>query len=69
MGGLGVREASLAALLAPMGAPAAKVVGVGLLWQTILFAGGLMGGLGLLVSAGLRRSLESPPLQVDSANR
>lgn len=49
LGGLGVREASLAALLAPFGAPPARVVAVGLLWQSILVASGLLGGLILLV--------------------
>jgi uncharacterized membrane protein YbhN (UPF0104 family) len=44
-GGIGVREASLAAFLAPFGAPAERVVAVGLLWQSILLAGGLLGGL------------------------
>ena len=47
--GLGVREATLAAILAPMGANAVKVVAVGLVWQTILIAGGLVGGISLLL--------------------
>jgi uncharacterized membrane protein YbhN (UPF0104 family) len=46
--GLGVREASLAGLLSQFGAEPAAVVAVGLLWQSILFAGGLLGGLLLL---------------------
>jgi len=53
--GLGVREASLAALMAPFGAAPAKVVAIGLLWQTILFAGGLIGGLALLLTTRLGR--------------
>lgn len=48
--GLGVREASLAGFLAPFGAPAAAVIGVGLLWQTIQLAGALLGGLVVLLS-------------------
>ena len=56
LGGLGVREASLAALLVRFGAAPSKVVGVGLLWQTILFAGGLLGGIGLLLLPKLRLS-------------
>jgi len=48
--GLGVREASLAGLLVPFGAPAAAIVGVGLLWQTIQFSGALLGGLFVLIS-------------------
>jgi glycosyltransferase 2 family protein len=49
LGGLGVREASLAALLAPLGASPPLVVAVGLLWQSILFASGLLGGGVLLL--------------------
>lgn len=48
--GLGVREASLAGLLAPFGGNAALVVAASLLWQTILWAGGLLGGLAFLLS-------------------
>ncbi len=46
LGGLGVREATLAALLVPFGAIAAEVVAAGLVWQAVLF---LTGGLGALV--------------------
>ncbi len=55
LGGLGVREAGLAALLAPFGAPAAIVVAVGLIWQTILIAGGLIGGGALALSGKIMR--------------
>lgn len=48
LGGLGVREASLAALLQPFGADAGLVVAVGLIWQTILYASGV---LGILIGA------------------
>jgi uncharacterized protein (TIRG00374 family) len=48
--GIGVREASLAGFLAPFGAPAAQVIGIGLLWQTIQIAGGILGGLALMLS-------------------
>ncbi|MGB0661363.1 MAG: lysylphosphatidylglycerol synthase transmembrane domain-containing protein [Mangrovicoccus sp.] len=44
--GLGLREASLAALLAPFEAVSALVVAAGLAWQFVLF---LTGGLGALV--------------------
>jgi uncharacterized protein (TIRG00374 family) len=50
LAGLGVREISLAAFLAPLGAAPAAVVATGLLWQTILFATGLIGGAILVVS-------------------
>ncbi|HWP48966.1 MAG TPA: lysylphosphatidylglycerol synthase transmembrane domain-containing protein [Candidatus Limnocylindrales bacterium] len=45
MGGLGVREIALVTLLGRFGIPASSSVGLGLLWQTILVAGGGMGGL------------------------
>jgi uncharacterized membrane protein YbhN (UPF0104 family) len=55
-GGLGVREASLAAFLSPFGAPAERVVAVGLMWQSILLAGGLLGGLLLILVSRSKRS-------------
>ena len=51
LAGLGVREASLAALLAPLDADPAKVVAVGLLWQAVIFATGILGGLMLLLTS------------------
>jgi uncharacterized membrane protein YbhN (UPF0104 family) len=45
LGGLGVREAGLTALLAPFGAPAALSVAVGLSWESIIIVGGLIAGL------------------------
>jgi uncharacterized membrane protein YbhN (UPF0104 family) len=48
LGGLAVREATLAALLAPFGVPIALGVVCSLLWQTVLIAGGLLGGLAWL---------------------
>ena len=50
LAGLGVREASLAGLLAPLGAAPASVVATGLLWQTLLFATGLIGGALVVLS-------------------
>ncbi len=71
LGGLGVREAALAVLLGQFGVPAALAVAVGLVWQTVLAAGGGLGGLLylLLPSAAPRSprgarevgSLWSPP--------
>ncbi len=49
LGGLAVREASLAALLLPFGVPVSRSVVCSLLWQTVLIAGGLLGGLIWLV--------------------
>jgi len=43
-GGIGVREAALAALLLPFGAPAALTVAAGLAWEAIVITGALCGG-------------------------
>ena len=43
LGGIGVREASLAALLTPFGAAAPGVVAASLIWQAVLFVTGLIG--------------------------
>lgn len=45
LGGLAVREATLAALLVPFGVRPSAGVAVSLVWQSVLIAGGLMGGL------------------------
>lgn len=44
-GGLGVRDATLAAILAPFGVPVALGVVASLTWQAVLIVGGLLGGL------------------------
>ena len=44
-GGLGVREASIAGLMAPLGYPAAGVIAASLIWATIQFATGALGAL------------------------
>ncbi|HSM16364.1 MAG TPA: lysylphosphatidylglycerol synthase transmembrane domain-containing protein [Gemmatimonadales bacterium] len=53
LGGLAVREATLAALLVPFGVRPSVGVAASLVWQSVLIAGGLLGGLLWLV---LRRS-------------
>ncbi len=45
MNGLGVREASMALLMAPFGAPKDLVVAVGLIWQAVLYASGAIGAV------------------------
>lgn len=57
LGGLAVREGSLAALLLPFGVPAALSVVCSLLWQSVLIAGGLLGGLLWLVLGRRRRAM------------
>lgn len=49
-GGIGVREAALAALLVPFGAPPALSVAAGLAWEAIVIAGALLAGLFALSS-------------------
>ena len=48
LGGLGLREAAMSRLLAPFGADPAQVIAIGLIWQTILYASGLIGVLAQL---------------------
>jgi glycosyltransferase 2 family protein len=45
LGGLGVREASMAGLLRPFGADPAQVIAIGLVWQSLLYVSGLIGFL------------------------
>lgn len=52
LGGLGVRESSLAALLLPFGASAPQVVASGLAWQGILYLAGALGAVILVASGG-----------------
>jgi uncharacterized membrane protein YbhN (UPF0104 family) len=73
LGGLAVRDATLGALLVPAGVPLALGVIASLIWQSVVIAGGLLGGLlwwGMSRRAGepsraLRRnlSLASAPLR------
>lgn len=48
-GGIGVREVALAALVAPFGAAPVLTVAVGLVWETVIVAGGLLAGLASFV--------------------
>jgi uncharacterized membrane protein YbhN (UPF0104 family) len=45
IGGLGVRDATLAALLASFGVPPALSLAASLIWQSVVIAGGLLSGL------------------------
>jgi uncharacterized membrane protein YbhN (UPF0104 family) len=45
LGGLGIREAGLVALLAPFRVPATLSVATGLAWESIIIVGGLLAGL------------------------
>lgn len=45
LGGLGVRDATLAALLVPFGVPLAQGLVASIAWTTVMIGGGLLGGL------------------------
>jgi len=50
LGGLGVREAALAALLAPFAVTGTLAVAEALIWQSVLLGFGLLAGIALLLS-------------------
>jgi uncharacterized protein (TIRG00374 family) len=52
-GGIGIREATLVGLLSPFGAPAHLVLASGLVWEGIVWCGGLIAGAAAFL---LRRS-------------
>ena len=57
-GGIGVREAALVALLTPFGAPSHLVLAAGLVWESVIIAGGLLSGGAAFL---LRRAASSRP--------
>ncbi len=61
LGGIGVREAALVALLAPYGAPREAVLASGILWQAVL---ALSGVAGLIVTQTLRRSAKAVDVSI-----
>ncbi len=64
LGGLAVRETTLAALLTPFGVPFALGVVCSLLWQTVLIGGGLLGGLVWLVLSRARQGAVERPATI-----
>ncbi|MGA7459385.1 MAG: lysylphosphatidylglycerol synthase transmembrane domain-containing protein [Candidatus Korobacteraceae bacterium] len=52
LGGLGVREAGMVAMLAPFGVSPALALAAGLAWESIILAGGLCSGLISFVIGG-----------------
>ena len=55
-GGIGVREAAQATLFAPFGVSAVLAVAVGLIFEAVIIAGGLLGGLVAIVLGRLDRA-------------
>jgi glycosyltransferase 2 family protein len=53
--GIGVREAALAALLLPFGAPAVLAVAAGIAWDAVVVGGAIAGGIFALVTGRLWR--------------
>jgi uncharacterized protein (TIRG00374 family) len=66
--GIGVREAALAALLVPFGAAGGVVVGVGLAWETIVIAAGLISGL-ISLLIGRLPTAQARPLETGVVER
>jgi len=50
LGGLGLREATLAGLMIPFGAASAPVVATSLIWQSVLFVAGFIGAIAWLLT-------------------
>ena len=63
LGGLGLREASLAALLGPFGAAPAQVVTAGLTWQAVLWLAGILGAL-ILTFSGIGWRPAAPATEI-----
>ena len=59
MGGLGVREAALALILARYGISFSSSVGLGLLWESVLVAGAGIGGVFYSLSIGQVKDRQS----------
>ena len=66
IGGLGVREVALAALLGRFGIPTASAVGLGLVWETILLAGGGIGGISYFL---FRKRVSEPDGSIAEAQK
>src|SRR2546422_3892717 len=66
-GGIGVREVALAALVAPFGAAPVLTVAVGLVWEAIIVAGGLLAGLASFVLARASAAASVTAASVSSA--
>lgn len=61
MGGIGVREVALAALLSRLLVPIQDSVALGFLWESVLISGGIIGGIIYLILTNLSK-LDAPSL-------
>jgi uncharacterized protein (TIRG00374 family) len=59
-GGIGVREASMALLLTPWNTPQSTCIALGILWFSVIFASGLLGGLAFALPQQSRRDPNGP---------
>jgi len=64
LGGLGVRDATLGAVLLPFGIPMASGVAVSLLWETVLIAGGLLAGATWVILSRTSGEIAGSPLSM-----
>jgi uncharacterized protein (TIRG00374 family) len=69
LGGIGVREAALGALLRPFGVAFATAVAIGLMWETIVVAGGLLAGMISLTAGREQKILERRSTQMVADKR
>ena len=66
-GGIGVREAALAVLVTPFGAPPVLTVAAGLVWETVVITAGLLSGA--LAFWSVRASAAGAPVAATVRNR
>lgn len=66
IGGIGVREVALAELLGRFGIPASSAVGLALVWETILLAGGGIGGISYFL---FRKRVSEPDGSIAEAQK
>ena len=68
LAGLGVREAALAAFMRPFDVSSSAVIAVGLLWETVLVVGGLVGwAVTLMVPAARATSVPAEKTTTDAS--
>lgn len=68
MGGIGVREVALVALLSRLAVPASDAVALGLLWETVLISGSIFGGI-IYATSNRFSDVKAPSLMSFSRNK